>query len=67
MQRRRVKDEVFRYVNFYQQGSACTYNPAKALWCEDQVGSIETGKVADFLVIQGNYEGKRVFLAGKEI
>ncbi len=46
---------------------ACTYNPAKALGAENEVGSIETGKVADFLVITGNYEDKRVFLAGKEI
>ena len=46
---------------------ACTYNPAKALACENEVGSIETGKAADFLIIQGNYEGKRVFLAGKEM
>ena len=46
---------------------ACTYNPAKALACENEVGSIESGKVADFLIIKGNYEGKRVFLAGQEI
>ena len=46
---------------------ACTYNPAKALGAENEVGSIETGKVADFLVITNDYADKRVFLAGKEI
>ena len=46
---------------------ACTYNPAKALHATQEVGSIETGKVADFLIIKGYYEDKRVFLAGKEV
>ncbi len=46
---------------------ACTYNPAKALGAENEVGSIATGKVADFLVCTDHYSDKRVFLAGKEI
>ena len=46
---------------------ACTYNPACALGVEAEVGSIATGKVADFLVCADGYESKRVFLAGKEI
>ena len=46
---------------------ACTYNPACALGVEAEVGSIATGKVADFLVCTDGYESKRVFLAGKEI
>ena len=46
---------------------AATYNPAKALGVQDQVGSIETGKVADFLVCSEGYADKRVFLAGKEL
>ncbi len=46
---------------------ACTYNPACALGAEDQVGSIATGKVADFIVCNADYSGRRVFLAGKEI
>ena len=44
-----------------------TYNPACALGVQDVVGSIETGKVADFLVCTDGYESKRVFLAGKEL
>ena len=46
---------------------AATYNPACALGVQDKVGSIATGKVADFLICADGYTGKRVFLAGKEI
>ena len=46
---------------------AATYNPACALGVQDVVGSIETGKVADFLVCSEGYADKRVFLAGKEL
>ena len=46
---------------------AATYNPACALGVQDVVGSIETGKVADFLVCTEGYASKRVFLAGKEL
>ena len=46
---------------------AATYNPACAIGAEKAVGSIETGKVADFLVCSSDYAEKRVFLAGKEL
>ena len=46
---------------------ACTYNPACALGAQAEVGSIDTGKVADFVICNADYSGKRVFLAGKEI
>ncbi|MGM9589103.1 MAG: N-acetylglucosamine-6-phosphate deacetylase [Faecousia sp.] len=46
---------------------AATYNPAKAIGADKVVGSIETGKVADFIITDANYQTKRVFLAGKEI
>ena len=46
---------------------AATWNPAKAIGVTDVVGSIEEGKVADFIVCNADYTGKRVFLAGKEI
>ena len=45
---------------------ACTYNPACAIGAQNEVGSIETGKIADFLIIEPGYTGKRVFLAGIE-
>ena len=46
---------------------AATYNPACALGVQNEVGSIATGKVADFLICTDGYAAKRVFLAGKEI
>jgi len=46
---------------------AATYNPAKALSAHDKIGSIETGKYADFVITDANYERKRVFIGGKEI
>ena len=46
---------------------AASYNPACAIGAENEVGSIETGKVADFVVCNADYTSKRVFLAGKEI
>ena len=46
---------------------AATYNPACSLGVQDQVGSIETGKIADFIICGKDYSDKRVFLAGKEI
>ena len=46
---------------------AASYNPACAIGAQDEVGSIETGKVADFVVCNADYSSKRVFLAGVEI
>ena len=46
---------------------AATHNPACAIGADNVVGSIEKGKVADFLVCSGDYKTRRVFLAGQEI
>ena len=46
---------------------AATWNPACAISAEKEVGSIAEGKVADFIVCNGDYTEKRVFLAGKEL
>ncbi len=46
---------------------AASYNPACAIGAQDLVGSIETGKIADFVVCNADYSCKRVFLAGTEI
>ena len=46
---------------------AASYNPACAIGADTVVGSIETGKRADFLVCSADYSGRRVFLNGKEI
>jgi N-acetylglucosamine-6-phosphate deacetylase len=46
---------------------AASYNPACAIGADKEVGSIETGKVADFVVCSADYTTKRVFLAGVEL
>ena len=46
---------------------AASYNPACAIGADKEVGSIASGKVADFVVCNGDYTAKRVFLAGKEL
>ena len=46
---------------------AASYNPAKALGVQDKIGSIETGKYADFVITNADYSEKRVFLGGVEI
>lgn len=46
---------------------AATWNPACAISAEEEVGSIQKGKVADFIVCNSDYTEKRVFLAGREL
>jgi len=46
---------------------AATYNPAKALGALEHIGSIETGKYADFVITNDDYSHKRVFIGGKEL
>ena len=46
---------------------ACTYNPACALGLQDQIGSIVTGHLADFVVCRSDYSAPRVFIGGEEI
>lgn len=46
---------------------AASFNPACAIGAEGTVGSIASGKRADFLVCNADYSQRRVFLAGKEI
>ena len=46
---------------------AASYNPACAIGAQKEVGTIETGKVADFLVCSADYTHYRVFMAGKEL
>ena len=46
---------------------AASYNPACAIGADKEVGSIATGKRADFVVCDANYSNKRVFIGGKKI
>ena len=44
-----------------------SYNPARVIGAEDEVGSIADGKIADFLVLNNDFSLSRVFLAGSEL
>ncbi len=44
---------------------AATYNPACVLGAEHTLGSIQPGKLADFVVCTPDYDLKQVYLAGK--
>ncbi len=46
---------------------AATYNPAKAIGAEDTIGSIETGKLADFIICDEDFTQRRVFIGGREV
>ena len=46
---------------------AASYNPACAIGADKVVGSIETGKAADFLVCSADYASRRVFMSGQEL
>lgn len=46
---------------------AATYNPACAIGAEQKVGSIETGKIADFVVCSRDYKEKAVYLGGEKL
>ncbi len=46
---------------------AASYNPARALGAEGKIGSIETGKLADFIICNADYSEKRVFIGGVEL
>ena len=46
---------------------AATYNPACAIGAQDKIGSIDTGKLADFIICSPDYREKRVFLGGVEV
>ena len=46
---------------------AASYNPACAIGADKEVGSIETGKVADFVVCSPDYKEKTVYLAGERL
>ncbi len=46
---------------------AASYNPACSLNAQDKIGSIETGKLADFVVCSSDYREKTVYIGGKAI
>lgn len=46
---------------------AATWNPARQLGCLGEVGSIENGKQADFIVCDANLNREAIYLAGKKL
>ncbi len=46
---------------------AATYNPACAIGADKEVGTIETGKTADFLVCAPDYSSMQVYLGGEKL
>lgn len=44
---------------------AATINPARELGCDRQTGSIETGKLADLVVVDGAFAVQKVFIKGR--
>jgi len=46
---------------------SATENPAKALGCADEIGSIAVGKRADFVICDENLNRKAVFVAGEKV
>jgi len=46
---------------------AATWNPARQLGCLDEVGSIEDGKVADFIICDSELNRKEVYLHGNKL
>ena len=46
---------------------AATRNPARELGCLDEIGTIEPGKRADFVVCGAGLERKAVYLGGEQL
>ena len=46
---------------------AATWNPARQLGCLDEVGSIENGKQADFIICDAELNRKAVYLNGNKL
>ncbi|MBE6978724.1 MAG: N-acetylglucosamine-6-phosphate deacetylase [Ruminococcaceae bacterium] len=62
-----LQNAILFGINETDAVRAATYNPACTLGVQDKVGSIATGKLADFIICRSDYTGRRVFIGGKEI
>lgn len=51
-------------IDFKTVLKACTINPAKAIKEEERIGSIQTGKYADFVFLDENLDIKEVYING---
>ncbi len=46
---------------------AATWNPAKVIGALEEIGSLEAGKCADFLILNGDFTLREVWLRGKKL
>lgn len=51
-------------IDFKTALKSCTINPAKAIKEDDKIGSIQTGKCADFVFLDENLEIREVYING---
>ncbi|MCM1285908.1 MAG: N-acetylglucosamine-6-phosphate deacetylase [Acetobacter sp.] len=51
-------------IDFKTALKACTINPARVINEDDKIGSIQTGKQADFVFVNENLEIKEVYING---
>ena len=64
---RQVLNAVSYGIPFNMAVKCATLTPARAAGIDDVCGSIEGGKLADFLVLNKDYELKSVYVGGREI
>lgn len=62
-----VKNAVSYGIRLEDAVRAASYNPACALGVASQVGSIQTGKSADFIVCDENLNRKAVYIDGRRV
>ena len=59
---------VIRFGIPYEQAvMAATINPAGAIGADDAIGSLDPGKQADFIVCDGDWNLREVFIGGKKV
>ena len=47
--------------------NSATIIPARELGCDGEIGSIEEGKLADFVVCDGQLSPKAVYIGGEKL
>ena len=54
-------------IPYEQAVMAATINPARAISADHEIGSLEKGKLADFVVCDGDWKIAEVFIGGKKV
>ena len=68
----KMNELLYRNHYYYQMSlkqtiNSATINPARLLMLDDEIGSIEVGKLADLVVCDQRFKVDKVYLGGKEI